>query len=137
MKIARGITRTVFLTRRWAIKVPSLRTHERGLSGLLWSLCRGILANLSEAEWSGFSDRLCPVLKSFAGVVNIYPRCEPLDYDPSEKTYNMLSFGSPMDRKRQNVGRMSNGKLVWLDYDMNYNDPPPCRHVKVDKYEIS
>ena len=65
-EVHRGVTRTVLVIGRWAIKVPSLDAHERGVRGVLWSLTRGIQANLSECEWSG-SPGTCPVLWSVAG----------------------------------------------------------------------
>lgn len=33
---------------RWAIKVPSFRSYGHGARGVLWSITRGISANLSE-----------------------------------------------------------------------------------------
>lgn len=72
--IRRGITRTVLLAGRWAIKVPSHRAHGDGIRGVLWSITRGIQANFSEAEWST-SPGVCPVRWSIAGLVNVYPRC--------------------------------------------------------------
>lgn len=126
-KVDRGITRTVLLTGRWAIKVPSLRTHGEGARGMLWSLCRGVLANLSEIEWSG-SPGTCPVHRTMAGLINVYPRCMPVTHDPTDREYEAIGLLGPMDRKPRNVGWL-NGHLVWLDYDMNYNDPPPCQHM--------
>lgn len=126
--VRRGVTRTVLLVGRWAVKVPSVRTHDNGLRGVLWSLCRGITANQSEAEWSGHHAGLCPVLLSLAGLVNVYPRCEPVDCELAEAEYDAIGFVGPTDRKPQNVGVLG-GRLVWLDYDQSWNDQPPCRHV--------
>jgi hypothetical protein len=127
-QIRRGLTRTVLLTPRWAIKFPSLRTHDDGLKGALWSFCRGVTANQSEAEWSGYHEGLCPVLLSLAGLVNVYPRCEPVTDDLTDLDYEAIGFSGPTDRKTANVGVL-NGRRVWVDYDMNWNDQPPCRHV--------
>lgn len=128
VKVCRGITRTVLLVGKWAIKVPSLRAHEAGLTGLLWSISRGILANQSELEWSG-QPGLCPVRFSFSGVVNIYPRCQPVEHEPTEAEYDAIApFSGPSDRKPHNIGLLD-GAMVWLDYDMNWNDQPPCRHT--------
>lgn len=121
METRRGITRTVLLTRRWAVKVPSLRPHGNGVRGLLWSACRGILANLSELEWSE-SPGVCPVRWTLAGIVNVYPRCEPLPVD-AVVDYDGIGALFPSDRKADNVGYL-NGRLVWIDYDVNWNDCP-------------
>ena len=124
--VRRGVTRTVLLVARWAVKVPSLCAHRNGLRGVMWSLARGLSANLSEAEWSG-QPGLCPVVWSFAGIVNVYPRCEPASEDLTEDVYEAIGFTGPMDKKPANLGWL-NGKLVWLDYDMNWNDRAPCEH---------
>lgn len=136
----RGITRTVFLTRRYAVKVPSLRRYGDGLAGMLWSICRGVLANQSEAEWwrnspPGNRASLCPVLRSwFGGVINVYPRCVPYvatveqemamfarEWCPIEREYP-----APGDNKPSNFGVLD-GRIVRVDYDMNYNGCPHDR----------
>lgn len=125
----RGITRTVWLVGRYAIKFPSLRPHNDGLAGLLWSICHGILANQSEATWwdNSHDPGLCPVLRSWlGGIVNIYPRCAPIvegdEFDPP-----MLLFGLMLgDDKPDNYGRLG-GRVVRVDYDMNYNGCPHDR----------
>lgn len=139
IRLRRGITRTVILTRRHAIKLPSLRPYGNGLAGLLWSVCRGILANQSEAEWWRNADpdtrtKLCPVLRSWlGGIVNVYPRCEPFGVVPHvemamfERTYRPLDLDPcPGDEKPDNYGWLED-RLVRLDYDMNYNGCPHDR----------
>lgn len=141
MQVRRGITRTVFLTRRYAIKLPSLRSYGDGLTGLLWSICRGILANQGEAEWwrnSGPEDRrhLCPVLRSWlGGAINIYPRCQPYlgvdgwngDEHRWERPPELADAGFlPGDLKPANLGWLD-GRVVVLDYDMNWNGCPHDR----------
>lgn len=123
----RGITRTVLLVGPWAVKVPSLRAHGEGLKGLLWSFCRGVTANQSEYEWSRWPG-VCPARWSLAGLVNVYPRCAPVDRELTDAEYDAIGFTGPSDRKPANVGRL-NDRLVWVDYDQNWNDQPPCRHV--------
>lgn len=121
-RVERGITRTVLLTRRWAVKVPSLRSYSRNLRGVMWSITRGIQANLSESEWSGTTG-VCPVRWSWLGLVNVYPRCvqvsehELIDWDA-------IGFLCPIDRKNSNVGWL-NGRIVMIDYDVSWNDHPP------------
>jgi hypothetical protein len=121
MQIRRGITRTVFLVGHWAVKVPSTRVHGGAVRGLLWSLTRGIQANLSEAEWSGTTGA-CPVLWSLAGLVNVYPRCRPVEPD-HEIDWEGIGFLAPVDRKHDNVGWLD-GRIVMIDYDMSWNDCP-------------
>ena len=124
MIVRRGITRTVLLTGRWAVKVPSLRAHDDGLRGVLGSFARGVLANLSETDWSG-SPGVCPVRWSFLGLVNVYRRCEPVTWEPTEEEYRQIGFLGPVDPKPHNVGLL-NDRLVWIDYDMSFNDCRRC-----------
>lgn len=129
MRIIRtGISRTVILTRRYAIKVPSLRGGcGSGPRGRLWSFAHGILANLSEREWSDTPD-VCPVLWCLLGLVNIYPRCEPLPEPCGEIDYDAIGIVGPAgDKKPDNLGLLD-GRIVWIDYDMSGRDPRlPCR----------
>lgn len=139
--MAHGLTRTVFLTANYAIKVPSLRRHGYGLTGVLWSLARGILANQGEASWwswarhTGDRDKFCPVLAShLGGLVNIYRRCQPYRVSPEienamhERTFRPLAITpQPGDCKPDNYGWLDEGgkqRLVVLDYDMSYNGCP-------------
>lgn len=125
--IRRGLTRTVLLTRRWAIKVPRMASHDDGLAGVLWSLARGVSANLSEREKS---DRrgVCPVRWSLAGLVNVYPRCEEVDHEPTEEEYAAIGYLGPTDKGPDNVGYLD-GRMVFVDFDESWNDQPPCRHL--------
>ena len=111
----KGITRTVILTKRYAIKIPSLRGGSGGYRNRLWSMSSGILSNISEREWSGISG-FNPVLYSFKGFINIYRRCERV-YETDNIDYSMISEYDPGDHKIDNVGRL-NGVLVLVDYDM-------------------
>jgi hypothetical protein len=114
---------------RWAIKVPSLRAHGDGISGVLWSWTRGVQANLSESGWSG-SPGTCPMIWSLAGLVNVYPRCDPVIEDLSDEEYQAIGFLGPVDPKPSNVGRLA-GSLVWIDYDMSWNDCRKCNGQSV------
>jgi hypothetical protein len=124
-QIARGVSRTVLLVGRWAVKIPSLRTNGQGVFGVAWSFSRGLQANLSERTWSGV-DGVCPVLWSLAGLVNIYPRCQSVDAFDGD--YG--SIGAPFlpagDRKPQNLGLLD-GRIVWIDYDGSWNGCPHAR----------
>lgn len=143
MIVARGITRTVLLTRRYAVKLPSLRAYDNGIRGLLWSVCRGILANQCEAEWwesatPAARRALCPVLRSWlGGIVNVYPRCEPYEDDSHwargtwQRPDGMADAGWPIgDLKPPNLGWLGEGddrRVVAIDYDMNWNGCPHDR----------
>jgi hypothetical protein len=126
--IKRGTTRTVFLTRRYAIKVPRLK-HCNGYKA--WNFVRGWAANISERDWSAYEDarnEITPVIKSWlGGLINVYPRAEPFvgDYYDAHDAWETLTFKTPSDVKPWNFGYL-NGKLVWLDYDMNWNDCKRC-----------
>lgn len=133
----RGITRTVIITRRYAIKIPSFRTYGDGFAGMLWSVCRGILANQSEAMWWKHSPPdtpLCPVLRSWLGcLINVYPRCRPFEVSAERELemHNREWFPVEMDpqasdNKPENYGWL-NGRVVLLDYDMNWNGCPHDR----------
>lgn len=119
--IRRGATRTVILTRRYAIKVPALRGSGRSW---LWALTAGMQANMSEREWSDL-DSVCPVTWSFAGIVNVYPRARTVAHVDPDAYPPLTIAGAPLrvDPKPQNVGVLD-GRLVWLDYDQYHG---PCQ----------
>lgn len=124
MKIIRtGITRTVLLVGRWAIKVPSLRGGVYGRREWVASFCQGVLSNRSERQWhdfEGWGGQVAPVLHSWlGGIVQVYPRCEPLDVpdtDEGRATLPLLD-PDPGDVKVDGYGVLD-GRVVRLDYDM-------------------
>lgn len=118
MKIIRtGVTRTVILTRRYAIKVPSLRGGSSGFR--IESFCWGVLANLSEREWhayEGWDGAVAPVVRSWmGGVVQVYPRCKPLP--PGARGPLPTLDPCPGDVKPDNYGVLGR-RVVRVDYDM-------------------
>jgi hypothetical protein len=141
--VRHGMTRTVFVTRHRAIKIPRWNTGGEGFAGLLWTLCRGVLANQSEAEWWRHADvitrpALCPVLRSWlGGIINVYPRCQPFHVTEEQELAmfhrTWLPVGgitpAPGDEKPQNYGWLkvseTERRLVRIDYDMNWNG---CSH---------
>lgn len=133
-EIRRGVTRTVILTRRWAIKVPALGGNGRGL---LWSLTAGIQANLSERQWST-SDNVVPIVWSLGGVVNVYRRAMAVAYVPSE-AYPPLTHanGIPLrvDPKLANVGILD-GHLVWVDYDQTKGEGTGCQVCRAELVRV-
>lgn len=130
MRIVRtGVTRTVVLVGRFAVKVPSLRGigTYRGLRKRLASFASGYSSNLNEAVWSEYEPwqgKVAPVLRSWLwGVVQVYPRCDPMPPDgwsyDGGWTYSgtdLPEMGrSPGDFKPDNLGLLD-GRVVWLDY---------------------
>jgi hypothetical protein len=118
VKVVRtGVTRTVILTGRYAIKVPSLRGGSSGAR--IESFCWGVLANRSEREWhdyAGWGGHVAPVLRSWlGGIVQVYPRCLPLP--PGARGPLPCLDPDPGDFKPDNFGVLG-GRVVWIDYDM-------------------
>jgi hypothetical protein len=126
MHIARGVTRTVLVTKNYAIKVPRFykcKGHR------VWTFVRAWAANISERDWSDYEEaegQICPVINSYlGGLINVYPRAEVCtDDDVVDMLWPHMTFKTPSDRKATNFGWYK-GKFVWLDYDMNWND---CGH---------
>lgn len=118
-RVTSGISRTVFLVGRYAVKVPCGRYgYEKWL--------RGLLANRQEREWSRAKyPELCPVL--FAdplGLVVIMPRCEILTRELTGLEYHAFfgpineatrSYRVPTENKPDSFGYL-NGRLVAVDY---------------------
>jgi hypothetical protein len=102
-----GITRTVLLVGRWAIKLPKMRYgYEMFL--------RGLLANCQERMWwKELRDRrLCPVVcSSRFGVFLIMRRAENVADAPPREEFS----GLPLDYKPDNFGLL-NGRVVLRDY---------------------
>lgn len=120
----RGITRTVILTPRWAVKVPTIRGLGILDSGSrVASFCRGVLANRSESEWSEVRG-MNPVVWSFKGLINVYRRAEPVPdgtYEDEADYEGITEWFVPVgDRKPENIG-IVDGRVVWLDYDSSWN----------------
>lgn len=113
-KITHGITRTVFLTKRYAFKLPCCRYG--------WKMfLQGLLANMQERVWgrSGY-DGICPVIWADRfGFLVVQPRVEVLDMAMSEDEYIMFCYRQdyiiPAENKSDSFGYL-NGKLVAIDY---------------------
>jgi hypothetical protein len=74
-----------------------------------------VAANHQELDWRDMPG-FCPVKASWLGLVQVYPRCEPIDYEPTRKQYRSITgLDFPSDYQRENVGLL-NGRLVWIDY---------------------
>ena len=110
-----GITREVFLTRRYAVKIPKL------LYGWHKFLC-GLLANMQEATFSraGWPE-LCPVVFAVpGGWMIVIRRVEPLS-DAEWASFDAEAFCEtkdymiPAEFKRDSFGRLD-GRIVAIDY---------------------
>lgn len=124
--VRHGISRTVILTRRHAIKVPSCRGGSiGGWRGRLQSIAWGLLANQSEHQWHNFepwTGKVAPVLRSWlGGFVQVYPRCRPLPVDAAGEYAGTAPFPmldpDPGDHKLDNFGLLA-GRIVRIDYEM-------------------
>ncbi len=110
----RGVTRTVLLTRRWAIKFPTLRSWRLFLCGLL--------ANMSEAQFSAARwPELCPVVLHLPlGILIIMPRATMLT-DTEWDVFDYAGFTQredyhvPAEQKQDGFGWW-HGKIVAIDY---------------------
>jgi len=116
--IRTGATRTVILVGAYAVKVPSTRgSCTSDGRGRLASFANGVLANQAEQLWSRYlpwQGKIAPVVWSgLAGIVQVYPRCEPLA-DGDRGPLPVLD-PDPGDPKPENHGRL-HGRIVRVDY---------------------
>jgi hypothetical protein len=103
-----GITRLVFITNKYAIKVPRI---NRGWKRFIEGMC----SNMSENQcWNACeSEYLCPVLFSFGGFVLVMPKLEILKRGDSLPKIHTKEPGC--DPNPINYGYL-NGKIVCVDY---------------------
>ena len=102
-----GVTRIVYLTKKYAIKLPRIR---RG-----WMMfIQGMYSNLSENQcWSVCQgEYLCPVLFSFGGLILVMPRIEICK---TEEDIISIPNEEGEDRKPINYGFYEN-RVVCVDY---------------------
>lgn len=112
MKIYKGSTRWVVVTKKYAFKFPRL---------LAWrNFLQGLLANMQEVEFSGFDPLLCPVIFNLPlGFMNVMPSTEPVSVD-QDLTHVFDSLENeervlPVERKHDSFGIL-NGNIVAVDY---------------------
>lgn len=110
-----GSTRIVFLTHRYAIKIPRFTEWRLFLHGLL--------ANMQEVRFSraAWIEKVCPVLFSLpGGWLNVMPRVKIMTADE----YRMIDVDTivvtpdyviPAERKPDSFGYY-NGRIVAVDY---------------------
>ncbi len=120
----RGISRTVFLCGKYAIKVPSARS---GWVGFL----KGLMANMQERRLSLMLRQFpqyCPVRWADPwGFVVIMPRVTILDgdgpamdglayHDFFRDTFEVMGNWIPTENKADSFGHLPDGRLVAVDY---------------------
>lgn len=115
-----GCSRTVVITARYALKVPTL---HQGWRAFLW----GLLDNMSEREvwlyWPAAREKAAPVL--LAGPLGLFvlmPRCLPLEDEhwmsgEEHERWRVVSDGYklPVEYKRGSHGLLG-GRVVAVDY---------------------
>lgn len=109
--LGNGATRTVILTRRWAIKVPGAWTSY---PRLWWSsLLGGLLANIREARRSSEPGVCPPALAIPGGWLSVYPRADPV----TREAWIEMGDAAPThaEGKPENFGFVA-GRLVAIDY---------------------
>jgi len=129
VELRAGVTRRVLLVgpAHWGlvVKVPRCdRQGTDGTRGRLWSFTRGVQANLSEMEWSGFDPGFNPVLwGGLGGLITVQRRLAPATREPNYRglVQSMVFRG---DGKLTNVGVPRDGRTVWVDYDWSWNACP-------------
>ncbi|MFW6130532.1 MAG: hypothetical protein ACOC56_05045 [Atribacterota bacterium] len=128
MEIKHGCTRFVFLTKKYAIKIPQFKYGWK-------HFLLGLLANLQEVSFSKINDeRLCPIKFYIpGGWLLIMPKCELIsrevffdldisrfwpnnkeDYHPNN-TCERVEYNVPVENKQDSFGYL-NGKIVAIDY---------------------
>lgn len=113
-QLAYGVTRTVVLVGRWALKFPSMCEWRLFLLGLL--------ANMQEARFSRAElPELCPVLWSIpGGWLIVMPRVREMTSDEFESFdvgafINKETYVVPVERKPDSFGWLD-GRVVAIDY---------------------
>ncbi|MEK6828853.1 MAG: hypothetical protein AABY15_01915 [Nanoarchaeota archaeon] len=118
MKVRRGTTRTVILTKKYAIKIARF---WHSMKGHRWKMfLRGILANIDEKFWWKCEykrEKLCPVVwKSPLGVILVMKKATPLKESEYDKDAFACTFENlSLDNKIENFGKIEN-KVVLVDY---------------------
>jgi hypothetical protein len=112
MEVKKSVTRWVFITDKWAVKIPALWNWRQVLYGLI--------ANIRERERSVLKDpRLCPMVWSCpGGFLNVMQRVTPLTAEDEPWLKEVLKrgeFSEFWDKKWQNFGKLD-GNLVLIDY---------------------
>lgn len=119
--LSHGCSRTVIITARYALKLPTL---HQGWRAFLW----GLLDNMGEREiwrfWPEAREKCAPVLLSGPlGLFVLMPRCLPLEEEhwgmtcEEHEQWRVASDGYsvPVEYKRGSHG-LHRGRVVAVDY---------------------
>ena len=104
-----GCNRITVLTKRYAIKIPNIRSYTQ----TLW----GLLDNTNEVKCRKL-EGVCPVIFWLPlGILNVMPRCTPISDDQfSSLNYEAYRMrGVTVEYKRCSFGLL-NGRIVAVDY---------------------
>lgn len=111
-RIATGVTRFVILIGPCAFKLPQLKYGWR-------MFLRGLLSNMTEAEFAPLADELAlspTVFSIWGGFLNVQRRCVPLTDEQWRPMSRLKKWrGLDCDYKRDNFG-MLDGRVVLLDF---------------------
>ena len=114
--LKKGATRWVFITKKYAIKIPALCSYKNFLCGLL--------SNMQEVEFSRvryYKPYLCPIYFSIPfGLLVVMPNIEICEWENTCSGYLYLyshrkHFTIPAECKPDSWGRYK-GHLVAVDY---------------------
>lgn len=107
-QLAYGVTRTVWLIGKYALKFPRLSEWRLFLLGLL--------ANMQEALFSGTWPELCPVIWSLpGGFLVVMKRAESISDEDFDNLDKARFKDLPVEMKSDSFGLL-NGKVVIVDY---------------------
>lgn len=119
-----GSNRLVFLTRRYAFKIPNVRRW--------FQVCWGLIDNMQERRANGLGrfgrrqDGICPVVFSLpGGFLNVMPRARPLtdaewaSFDPyahcRRRDESGTEYWISAEPKRDSFGVLG-GEILAIDY---------------------
>jgi hypothetical protein len=114
--IEKGSSRFVFMFWKYALKIPSLRSYD--------SFLRGILANMQEYNFYRYikTEKLCPIIFYLpGGVLNIMPKLKTLTTDEFNRINCPNLYISengttlPIEAKPDSFAHYNN-KIVAVDY---------------------
>lgn len=116
-----GATRTVFLTKNYAFKIPGIWKYDYKWA----SFIKGLLANMQEKQLHTMSPRFCPVLfRLWGGFLIVMPRCQSMTdeewklFEYEDFIYDFTgSYGAPLpvEYKRCSIKKLNN-QIVAVDY---------------------
>lgn len=118
MTIKKGVTRIVFVFKKFVIKIPNF-TYSHG------NFLSGCSANWDERKYTkafykckdcNWNNKVAPTYySSWFGLLNIQPRVKILNRDLTEEEIIYFKESNIEDLKSENFGYLNN-KLVCIDY---------------------